>query len=85
VARSTHAAAAVARLIQRSNGRRFRMVITGNGLFSLREQLDGGDQSLGEPLALDDFVRFVNAQGPQEIRRVTKNDAAFSKQLIRKS
>jgi hypothetical protein len=85
VARSTRAAAAVARLIQRSNGRRFQMVITGNGLFSLREQLDGGDQSLGEPLPLDDFVRFVNAQGPQEIRRVTKNDAAFAKQLVRKS
>jgi hypothetical protein len=61
------------------------MVITGNGLFSLREQLDGCDQSLGEPLTLDDFVRFVNAQGPQEILRVTKNDAAFAKQLVRKS
>jgi hypothetical protein len=85
VARSTRAAAAVTRLIQRSNGRRFQMVITGNGLFSLREQLDGCDQSLGEPLTLDDFVRFVNAQGPQEILRVTKNDAAFAKQLVRKS
>ncbi len=85
MARSTRAAAAVTRLIQRSNGRRFQMVITGNGLFSLREQLDGCDQSLGEPLTLDDFVRFVNAQGPQEILRVTKNDAAFAKQLVRKS
>jgi hypothetical protein len=61
------------------------MVITGNGLFSLREQLDSGDQSLGEALPLDDFVRFVNAQGPQEVLRVTKNDAAFAKQLVRKS
>lgn len=85
MARSTRASAAVARLIQRSNGRHFQMVITGNGLFSLREKLANGDQSLGEPLSLDDFVRFVNAQGPQEIVRVTKNDAAFAKQLIRKS
>jgi hypothetical protein len=29
-------------------------------------------------------VRFVNALGPQEIKRVTKNDAAFALQLIRK-
>ena len=35
-------------------------------------------------LPLDDFVRFVNAQGPQQAPRITKNDAAFARQLVRK-
>lgn len=83
--RSTRAMAALARLNQRSEGHHYLMVITGSGQFLLRERIDGVDQALSEPLGLDDFVRLVNATGPQKLLRVTKNDAAFAKQLIRKS
>lgn len=83
--RSTRATAAVARLNQRSEGHHYLMVITGSSQFVLRERVAGVDQEMSEPLGLDDFVRFVNAQGPQVVPRVTKNDAAFAKQLVRKS
>lgn len=83
--RSTRATAAVARLNERSEGRHYLMVITGSGQFLLRERVDGIDLAVSEALSLDDFVRFVNAQGPQKVLRVTKNDAAFAKQLIRKT
>lgn len=83
--RSTRATAAVARLNERSAGRHYLMVLTGNGLFLLRERVDGIDQTISEALALDDFVRFVDAQGPQKTPRITKNDAAFAKQLVRKT
>jgi hypothetical protein len=83
--RSTRATAAVARLNERSEGRHYLMVITGNGQFLLRERVEGAEQAVSEALSLDDFVRFVNAQGPQKVPRVTKNDAAFAKQLIRKT
>jgi hypothetical protein len=43
------------------------------------------EQKVCEPMPLDEFVTFVNSLGPQQARRVTKNDAAFEKQLIRKS
>jgi hypothetical protein len=82
--RSTRASAAIARLNRRSEGRNYLMAMTGSGLFQLRERVDGQDKDISEALPLDDFVRFVNAQGPQEVKRVTKNDAAFAKQLIRK-
>ncbi len=60
------------------------MALTSNGLFKLRERSEGVEKELCEALDQDDFVRFVNALGPQEIKRVTKNDAAFALQLIRK-
>jgi hypothetical protein len=82
--RSTRASAAIARLNRRSEGRNYLMAMTGSGLFQLRERVDGQDKDISEALPLDDFVRFVNAQGPQEVKRVTKNDAAFAKQLVRK-
>ena len=82
--RSTRATVAVARLNQRSEGRNYLMVITGNSLFVLRERVAGVDQGVSAPLALDDFVRFVNAQGPQPVPRVTRNDAAFARQLVKK-
>jgi hypothetical protein len=83
--RSTRATAAVARLNQRSEGRHYLMVMTSTSLFLLRERLAGGDKDISEALALDDFVRFVDATGPQKALRITKNDAAFAKQLVRKS
>ncbi len=82
--RSTRATAAVARLNRRSEGRHYLMVMTGSGLFQLRERVGGGEKELSEALPLDDFVRFVDAQGPQQAPRITKNDAAFARQLVRK-
>jgi len=83
--RSTRATAAVARLNQRSEGRAYVMVMTGDSLFVLRERLDSGDKDVAEALPLDDFVRLVNATGPQVVPRMTKNDVAFAKQLVRKT
>jgi hypothetical protein len=82
--RSTRAAAAVARLNERSGGRQFMMVITSAGLFKLRERIEGGDKELSAAIPLDDFLRLVNSMGPQKVPRMTKNDAAFAKQLVRK-
>lgn len=82
--RSTRATAAVARLNQRSEGRHYVMVITSNSHFVLRERVEGVDQDVSAPLELDEFVRFVNGQGPQVVPRVTKNDAAFARQLVKK-
>ena len=82
--RSTRASAAIARLNRRSSGRNYLMAMTGSGLFVLREQVDGHDKDVSAALPLDDFVRFVDAQGPQQAPRITKNDAAFARQLVRK-
>lgn len=82
--RSTRASAAVARLNQRSEGRHYLMVMTGNGLLQLRERIGGNDQDVSTALPLDDFVRLVDATGPQPVRRVSKNDEAFARQLARR-
>ena len=82
--RSTRASAAVARLNRRSESHRFMLVITGDGLFKLREQAGGEDRLLSDALPLDDFVRLVDAMGPQQEPRMTKNDAAFARQLLKK-
>jgi hypothetical protein len=82
--RSTRASAAVARLNRRSAGRNYLMAMTGSGLFVLREQVDGQDKDVSAALPLDEFVRFVDAQGPQQAPRITKNDAAFARQLVKK-
>lgn len=82
--RSTRASTAVERLNKRCPDRHYSMVQTGAGLFSLSEHTESGLQRLCEPLALDDFVQLVNGLGPQEVRRVTKDDAAFARQLKRK-
>jgi hypothetical protein len=82
--RSTRATAAINRLNTRSEGHRYTMALTGSGLFTLHEQCEDGLQQLGTALALDDFVSFVDSLGPQKLRRITKNDAAFAKQLVRK-
>jgi hypothetical protein len=83
--RSTRAAAAIERLKRRSGEDAFSLVRTAGELFYLvRINEDGSTQNLSEPLELDEFVAFVNGYGPQVPRRVTKNDAAFEKQLQRK-
>lgn len=82
--RSTRATAAVARLNSRSEGRQYLMVITGTGLFVLRERKDGIESPVCEALPLDDFVRLVDSMGPKRPPRITKNEAAFARQLVKK-
>ena len=60
------------------------MVLTGTGLFILRERSDGADKPLSDILALDDFVRLVDSMGPKKTPRITKSEAAFIKQLVKK-
>lgn len=82
--RSTRATSAVARLNSRSAGHHYMMILTGAGLFKLHERIEGGDKPLSGELSLDDFVRLVDSMGPQIERRITKSDAAFAKQLLKK-
>ena len=81
--RSTRATAAVERLKERSGNPRYSMARTGAGLFFLSER--AGAAPLCEPLELDQFVAFVNGLGPQIARRMSKLDAAFEKQLTKKT
>ena len=83
--RSTRATAAVERLKARSGSPNYSLVRSASGLFQLVLASDVGPADrLGEPLPLDDFVTYVNGYGPQIPRRMTKNDVAFEKQLIKK-
>lgn len=80
--RSTRATAAVERLKERSGNPDYAMVRTADELFYLVLNTDSGvPQVLGERMALDEFVVFVNGYGPQKPRRATKADIAFEKQL----
>lgn len=81
-ARSTRASSAVDRLKERTGNPGYSMARTGEGLFFLSER--PGEPPLCPPMELDDFVAFVKSLGPQEVRRVSKNDVAFEKQLVRK-
>ncbi|MGZ8320129.1 MAG: hypothetical protein ACXWVD_13580 [Telluria sp.] len=81
-ARSTRASTAVERLKNRTGHAGYSMARTGDGLFFLSER--PGEPPLCAPLELDEFVAFVNKLGPQEVRRVSKNDVEFEKQLVRK-
>ena len=80
--RSTRASSAVERLKRRTGEAGYSMARTGDGLFFLSEA--PGAPPLCAPLELDDFVAFVNSLGPQEVRRISKNDEKFEKQLVRK-
>lgn len=60
------------------------MALTGSGLIKLFERVGETDKELSVALALDDFVELVNAMGPQKILRVTKSEAAFMRQLVKK-
>lgn len=81
-ARSTRASAAVERLKRRTGVTTYSMARTGAGHFFLSEK--PGAPPLCAPMELDDFVTFVNGLGPQEVKRVSKNDIEFEKQLVRK-
>lgn len=82
--RSTRATAAVARLNSRSEGHHYTMALTGAALLILRERIAGVDKQLSDALSLDDFVRLVDSMGPKKMSRITKNEAAFMKQLVKK-
>jgi hypothetical protein len=82
--RSTRATAAIARLNARSEGRHYTMALSSNGLIKLRERVDGIDTELSTALALDEFVKLVDSMGQQKEPRITKIEAAFLKQLVKK-
>jgi hypothetical protein len=82
--RSTRATAAIARLNARSQGHHYSMALTGGGLLILRERLADGDSELSTALSLDEFVQLVDSMGPRKEVRITRSEAAFMKQLVRK-
>jgi hypothetical protein len=81
-ARSTRASTAVTRLKERTGNEGYSMSITGSGHFTLSEE--PGGPALCAPMELDDFVEFVKKLGPQQVRKVSKLDVAFEKQLVKK-
>jgi len=84
--RSTKASTAIARLNRRTENSMYLMGATGGGLFYLMRTAETGEtETLSEPMGLEEFVRFVDAYGPQKPRKISKLDAAFEKQLIRKT
>ena len=60
------------------------MSLTGGGLFILLKEAGDRNEPVSEALPLDEFVRYVNALGPQAVRRMTKSDIAFEKHLVKK-
>jgi hypothetical protein len=60
------------------------MALTGGGLLILRERLADGDSELSTALSLDEFVQLVDSMGPRKEVRITRSEAAFMKQLVRK-
>jgi len=81
--RSTRASAALDRLKRRSGNPLYSMAMRPDGTFTLMLAPEAGAPAVaqGEPLPLDEFVVFVEKQGPQKVQRVSKNDVAFEKQL----
>ena len=70
--RSTRAASAI-------------MLRTSDERFILTRRVAGQPlEKLNEAMELDDFVRFVNAQGPQKAKRVSKLDVQFEKNMRNK-
>ncbi|MDH4456240.1 MAG: hypothetical protein QE262_01655 [Candidatus Methylopumilus sp.] len=82
--RSTKASSAVERLNKRGE-QAYSMGTNGKGLFWLSQPGDDGiSTKLCEPMTMDDFVAFVNGYGPQIVKRISKLDVEFSKQLMKK-
>lgn len=82
--RSTKASSAIERLNKRSE-QQYSMGMSGTGLFWLSQRNTVGDSTkLCEPMGMDEFVIFVNGFGPQVVKRVSKLDVEFSKQLQKK-
>lgn len=84
--RSTKASAAVTRLNTRDPAFRYSMGLTANGYFYLLKASPGqAPVRVSEDMEMDQFVTFVNAQGPQKVAKVSKLDVAFERQLRNKS
>ena len=81
--RSTKAINAVERLKTRSGNPQYAAVSLSGGLFYLADKSAGADQKVSGPLALDDFVAFVNGLKPEKPRRVSKLDLAMDEQIKR--
>jgi hypothetical protein len=82
--RSTKASSAVERLNKRGE-QTYSMGTNGRGLFWLSQPgEDGVSIEFCEPMTMDNFVVFVNGFGPQIVKRVSKLDVEFSKQLVKK-
>lgn len=80
--RTTRAASAVERLKKRSGNPRYAMLLAPSGQLALVENIAGAAPvRLSDWMDLDQFVPFVNAQGPQTPQRISKLDVAFEKQL----
>jgi hypothetical protein len=80
--RTTRASSAIERLKTRSGNPRYAMVLAASGQFALIENAGSAPPArLSEWMDMDEFVKFVNAFGPQTPRRVSKLDVAFEKQL----
>jgi len=83
--RSTRASAAVNRLNARDPEHRYSMGITANGYFYLlRTGSEGAPERLCEDLSQEEFVERVNRTGPQKQAKISKNDAAFERQLSKR-
>jgi len=84
--RTTKASNALERLKRRSDNPLYSMVMRPDGSFTLMLAPEAGAPAVaqGEPLQLDEFVAFVDKQGPQKVQRVSKLDVAFEKQLAGK-
>ena len=84
--RSTKASAALDRLKRRSGNPLYSMVIRSDATFVLMLAPDEASAPVaqGEPLPMDEFVKFVNAFGPQTPKRVSKLDVAFEAQLAKR-
>lgn len=82
--RSTKASAAIERLRARSGNSRYSMSTRANGLFALLLlSPDGALETIGSPLPLDEFVRFVNGIKETAPKPESKLDLAFREQLKR--
>ncbi|GGI15834.1 MAG: hypothetical protein REI95_09145 [Oxalicibacterium faecigallinarum] len=82
--RSTKAASAVERLKERTGNDGYALVRNADETFQLLDRSGKTPETVGERLPLDEFVAFVKTLGPQVVRRQTKSDIAFEKQLIKK-
>lgn len=82
MARSTRASTAVERLKARSGNDHYAMVVVpGDRFYLTSKRPDAAPETLCQPLDQDSFVRFVDACGPQKVRKASKLDLAFEKQL----
>lgn len=82
--RSTKAASAIERLKERTGNDDYALVRNADETFQLLDRSSGQAVTVGERLPLDEFVAFVKTLGPQVVRRQTKSDIAFEKQLVKK-